>query len=130
MAKKLKKLDKKHIAFIENYLMTFNATQAYQMAYGVQDKDIAKAGGYRLRHDPLVQMEINNRLESMEKPPIEELIWFYHGIATGSVTGNLQNRMYAIDRLMNYYTDKEKENKLDLDINVNLIDNNNCDDGE
>ncbi|MDJ1496555.1 terminase small subunit [Cytophagaceae bacterium DM2B3-1] len=38
----------KQLIFVSEYLMSGNATQAYKLAYGVQDDDVAAAGASRL----------------------------------------------------------------------------------
>lgn len=61
-AETLKTLPKKHLDFIERYLMHFNATKAYSDTYGIKEAHTAQAASSRLLSNAMVQQYLQRRL--------------------------------------------------------------------
>jgi phage terminase small subunit len=55
-------LSKKHRAFIEEYLATFNATEAYHRVYAPETRETAAVNGHRLLRNANVEEAIKCRL--------------------------------------------------------------------
>jgi phage terminase small subunit len=61
-SKTLEMPSKRHVDFIERYLMHFNATKAYSDTYGVKNMDAARASASKLLASPNVQQYLQRRL--------------------------------------------------------------------
>lgn len=55
-------LSKKHKAFVEEYLVSFNATEAYHRVYGPRSRETAASNGYRLLRNAEISAAIKQRL--------------------------------------------------------------------
>lgn len=55
-------LSNKHRAFIENYLLCFNATEAYSRVYAPPSRETAASNGYRLLRNAEIAEIISQRL--------------------------------------------------------------------
>lgn len=67
MAAYLKKINDKHLIFIEEYLDRGNATEAYKKAYNSDDSVKAGRRGHQLLNEPLIQEEIKKRQKELSE---------------------------------------------------------------
>jgi phage terminase small subunit len=67
MGANLKKLNDKHLIFIEEYLDRGNAAEAYRRAYNVDDLIKSQRRGHQLLKDPLINKTISERQKELSE---------------------------------------------------------------
>lgn len=64
------KLTPKQALFIDHYIETLNATEAYMQAFSPKNRDTAQALASRLLSNAIVQAEIEKRMKEIRTPTI------------------------------------------------------------
>lgn len=62
LAEKCRNVARKHELFVENYLLHFNATEAYKQTYGLKSDTVAASNGSALLRQPDVKQYLEKRL--------------------------------------------------------------------
>ena len=64
------KLTPKQALFIDHYIETLNATEAYTRAYSPKNRNLAAVEAHNLLSKPNIQAEIEKRMEEIRTPTI------------------------------------------------------------
>ena len=116
-------LSKKHCAFVEEYLATFNATEAYHRVYAPRTRAASASNGYQLLRNAGIQKELERRvaeisgersveihrhikdkgyLRSQAKSTVLYLIREEHGAHKIGVTANIKARFVTLSNTIPY----------------------------
>ena len=99
MSKKETKLTEKQLAFIDYYLETLNAREAYKRAYGTKNNNTADSNSSKLLSNTKVKQIIDERLAEIKSKRIakvEEVQEFL----TSCMRGEIQEEVIAMQQNM------------------------------
>ncbi len=96
-------LNPRQIQFVQAYLQSGNATEAYKLAYGITDDNVARANGSRLLTNANVAEAITQFHRKMEKQTgitIEKVVARIARLADRASTD--RDKLKALDMLMKH----------------------------
>lgn len=120
------KLTKKQKQFVEEYLITENATASYRRAYGQEDTNSASVGGSKTLKKDKIQAEIKRRKEQFQKDiriasPEELLIKLTHMINDPDLKATEQLRaVELLGKNLGLFNDNQNNNA-NPTFTINLI---------
>lgn len=121
----MEKLTKKQQAFVDHYVASLNATQAYMRAYGTDNENTAGVNGHKLLKNTKVVEAIDARLAEVQNKRIataEEVLEFLTSVIYSS-DAKMQDRIRSAELLgkrHKLFTDK-MEVDASVDVEVNLV---------
>lgn len=124
------KLTPKQELFIQNYIISLNATESYKRAYGSKNDNTAAKEGHKLLNNPKITQEIKKILDAKKKPLIaeqNEILEFYTAVMR-DYKETTKNRKSAADSLAKTYgmfIDKVEANvdsEAEVNVNIKVID--------
>ncbi|MDJ1483108.1 terminase small subunit [Cytophagaceae bacterium YF14B1] len=96
-------LNPKQLAFVNQYLLSGNATESYQTVYGVESRDVANANAARLLAKTSIQDYIRNiQITIMQNTTItlEEVVTRINDLSQNAKAD--ADKLKALDMLMKY----------------------------